>query len=65
MNDAYQKSKEEILKEYKTTLDGLTEQEAKRRLNLYGRNILIEKNKKSKKSLLYLDMICGKYFSTL
>lgn len=48
MNDAYQKSKEEILKEYKTTLDGLTEQEAKRRLNLYGRNILIEKNKKSK-----------------
>lgn len=48
VNDAYQKSKEEILKEYKTTLDGLTEQEAKRRLNLYGKNILIEKNKKSK-----------------
>ena len=48
MNDAYQKSKEEILKEYKTTLDGLTDQEAKRRLNLYGKNILIEKNKKSK-----------------
>lgn len=48
VNDAYQKSKEEILKEYKTSLDGLTEQEAKRRLNLYGKNILIEKNKKSK-----------------
>lgn len=48
MNDTYQKSKEEILKEYKTTLDGLTDQEAKRRLNLYGKNILIEKNKKSK-----------------
>ena len=48
MNDAYKKSKEEVLKEYKTSLDGLTDAEARRRLNLFGKNVLIEKNKKSK-----------------
>ena len=48
MNDAYKKSKEEVLKEYKTSLDGLTDTEARRRLNLFGKNVLIEKNKKSK-----------------
>ncbi len=46
--EAYKKSKEEVLSEYKTTRDGLSDAEAKRRLNIYGKNILIEKNKKSK-----------------
>ena len=44
----YKKTKEEILKDYKTSLDGLSDAEAKRRLNLFGKNVLIEKNKKSK-----------------
>lgn len=48
MNDAYKKNREEVLKEYKTSLNGLSEQEARRRLSIYGKNILIEKNKKSK-----------------
>ena len=48
VNDAYKKSKDEILKEYKTSLDGLTDTEARRRLNIFGKNVLIEKNKKSK-----------------
>lgn len=48
VNDAYKKDKDEILKEYKTSLNGLTENEAKRRLELYGKNTLVEKNKKSK-----------------
>ncbi len=46
--EAYKKSKEEVLSEYKTSMDGLSVAEAKRRLNIYGKNILIEKNKKSK-----------------
>lgn len=48
MNDAYKKNKEVILKEYKTSLNGLSDSEAKRRLNVFGPNILLEKNKKSK-----------------
>lgn len=48
VNDAYKKDKDEILKEYKTSLEGLSENEAKRRLGIYGKNTLIEKHKKSK-----------------
>ena len=51
MNDAYLKTKEEVLKEYKTSMDGLSNSEAKKRQNLIGKNILIEKNKKSKLSI--------------
>ena len=51
MNDAYLKNKEEVLKEYKTSMDGLSNSEAKKRQNLIGKNILIEKNKKSKLSI--------------
>ena len=47
-NDAYKKSINEILEEYKTSLDGLSEQEVRRRLNIFGNNILINKKKKSK-----------------
>lgn len=46
MNDAYKKNREEVLKEYKTSLNGLSEQEARRRLSIYGKNILIEKKQK-------------------
>ena len=51
MNNAYKKSVEDIIKEYKTSLNGLTEEEAHRRLNLFGKNIIVEKNKKSKLSI--------------
>ena len=51
MNDAYLKTKEEVLKEYKTSMDGLSNSEAKKRQKLIGKNILIEKNKKSKLSI--------------
>ena len=51
MNDAYLKTKEEVLKEYKTSMDGLSNSDAKKRQNLIGKNILIEKNKKSKLSI--------------
>ena len=51
VNDAYLKTKEEVLKEYKTSMDGLSNSEAKKRQNLIGKNILIEKNKKSKLSI--------------
>ena len=47
-NDAYKKSINEILEEYKTSLNGLDEQEVRRRLNIFGKNILINKKKKSK-----------------
>ena len=47
-NDAYKKSINEILEEYKTSLNGLSEQEVRRRLNIFGKNILINKKKKSK-----------------
>ena len=51
MNNAYKKGVEDIIKEYKTSLNGLTEEEARRRLNLFGKNIIVEKNKKSKLSI--------------
>lgn len=47
----YKKTKEEIFKEYKTSINGLSEKEVIRRQNIMGKNILIEKNKKSKLSI--------------
>ena len=44
----YQKTREEILNEYKTSYQGLTLQEAHKRLHMFGKNVLIEKRKKSK-----------------
>lgn len=54
LNDAYKKSIEEILKEYQTSLEGLTEEEANRRIKLFGENVLVEKKKKSK-FMIFLD----------
>ena len=51
--EAYKQSKDEILKEYKSSMDGLSEVEAKRRLNLFGKNVLVEKNKKSKLRIFF------------
>ena len=51
MNDAYLKTKKEVLNEYKTSLNGLSNKEAKRRQEIQGKNVLIEKNKKSKLSI--------------
>ncbi len=51
MNDAYLKTKKEVLNEYKTSLKGLSSKEAKRRQEIQGKNVLIEKNKKSKLSI--------------
>ena len=51
MNDAYLKTKEEVLKEYKTSMDGLSNSDAKKRQTILGKNVLIEKNKKSKLSI--------------
>ena len=51
MNDAYLKTKNEVLNEYKTSMDGLSSKEARRRQGIQGKNILIEKNKKSKLSI--------------
>ena len=51
VNDAYLKTKKEVLNEYKTSLNGLSNKEAKRRQEIQGKNVLIEKNKKSKLSI--------------
>lgn len=48
MKEAYQKTIEEIYSEYQTNKDGLSDKEAERRLGLFGKNVLIQKNKKSK-----------------
>ena len=47
----YKKTKEEIFKEYNTSINGLSDKEVIRRQNIMGKNILIEKNKKSKLSI--------------
>ena len=51
VNDAYLKTKEEILNEYKTSMDGLSEAVAKKRQSVLGKNVLIEKKKKSRLSI--------------
>ena len=51
VNDAYLKNKEEIFKEYKTSMDGISEADARKRQTILGKNVLIEKNKKSKLSI--------------
>lgn len=48
MKEAYQKTIEEIYSEYQTNKEGLSDKEAERRLGLFGKNVLIQKNKKSK-----------------
>ena len=48
MKETYQKTIEEIYSEYQTNKDGLSDKEAERRLGLFGKNVLIQKNKKSK-----------------
>ena len=48
MKETYQKTIEEIYSEYQTNKDGLSDKEAERRLRLFGKNVLIQKNKKSK-----------------
>ena len=48
MKETYQKTIEEIYSEYQTSKEGLFDKEAERRLDLFGKNVLIQKNKKSK-----------------
>src|SRR5699024_9889345 len=48
MKETYQKTIEEIYSEYQTNKDGLSDKEAERRLGLFGKNVLIQNNKKSK-----------------
>ena len=48
MKETYQKTIEEIYSEYQTSKEGLSDKEAERRLGLFGKNVLIQKNKKSK-----------------
>lgn len=48
MKETYQKTIEEIYSEYQTSKEGLLDKEAERRLGLFGKNVLIQKNKKSK-----------------
>lgn len=48
MKETYQKTIEEIYSEYQTSKEGLSDKEAARRLGLFGKNVLIQKNKKSK-----------------
>ena len=48
MKETYQKTIEEIYSEYQTNKEGLSDKEAERRLGLFGKNVLIQKNKKSK-----------------
>ena len=48
MKETYQKTIEEIYSEYQTNKDGLSDKEAERRLGLFGKNVLIQKNKKSR-----------------
>lgn len=48
MKETYQKTIEEIYSEYQTSKEGLFDKEAERRLGLFGKNVLIQKNKKSK-----------------
>ena len=53
MNETYKKNIDEIIQKYNTTLEGLSNQEAKRRLDLYGKNELIKKKKKSKLKIFF------------
>lgn len=48
MKETYQKTIEEIYSEYQTSKEGLSDKEAERRLGLFEKNVLIQKNKKSK-----------------
>ena len=48
MKETYQKTIEEIYSEYQTSKEGLSDKEAERRLGLFGKNVLIQKYKKSK-----------------
>jgi Ca2+-transporting ATPase len=47
----YDKSEDEIFETLKSSLEGLTNEEAESRLERYGRNELIAKKKKSKLTL--------------
>ncbi len=51
--DAYLKTKEEIFQEYETSVDGLKSTDVRKRQRRYGKNILIEKNKKTKVQIFF------------
>ena len=48
MEKAYQKTSDELYKELSTSEQGLSNEEAKRRIKTEGLNILIDKNKRTK-----------------
>lgn len=48
MNNAYQKDIKEIYKEFSTTKDGIDSKKVRELQKLYGKNELVEKNKKTK-----------------
>ncbi len=54
MRENYELSQREILDKFKTSLNGLDASEIEKRQKLYGKNLLIEKNKKSKLKI-FLD----------
>ena len=54
MRENYELSQSEILDKFKTSLNGLDASEIEKRQKLYGKNLLIEKNKKSKLKI-FLD----------
>ena len=54
--DAYLKTKEEIFQEYETSVDGLKSTDVRKRQRRYGKNILIEKNKKTKVQIFLISL---------
>ena len=56
-NNYYNKTVEELYKYFETSDIGLTEEEAKKRLETYGENKLIEQKKKSTISLFFSQLV--------
>lgn len=60
MKEWYQSQKDEILKEFRVTKDGLSNEEAAKRLGEYGENVLQEEKKKS-----VLQVFLGQFMDLL
>ena len=56
MNDAYKKDIEELLNELDTSLKGIKHDKVKKLQKLNGKNVLIEKNKKTR-----LEIFLGQF----
>ena len=65
MKEWYQSQKDEILKEFRVTKDGLSNEEAAKRLGEYGENVLQEEKKKSVLQVFlgqFMDLLVIIYF---